>query len=215
MLPALIGRIMRVHPVQVAGKEGCFIATGSGADFNDRVAGIRRVRRHEPELHLLLQLRHFHLESRNFLARHLDHLRVIPLGQRAILPELISRLEIPLALRNQFLQACVFAAQLLSAPVVFEHLGIAQLGFHFRHALGEFLDVRLQVHVRELIKKKPPATAQTGRAAEKIVTNFSWSWPREPPAVPWPWRRGAETYPRDQRCPRRSACRYRTDANCC
>ena len=98
--------------------------------------------------------------------RHLDHLRVIPLGQRAILPEFVSRLQIAMALCHQFFQACVFATQLLGAPVVLKNLGVAQIGLHFCHASGEFLNVRLQIHVRVLIKKKPPTTGQTVRAVE-------------------------------------------------
>ena len=155
---------MGVHAVQIAHEKRRFIAAGAGADFHDRVAGIRGVGRHEAELHLFFETRNFLFQSRDFLRCHLCHLGIVPGCQDTVFLQLALRFEQAFAERHEVLEPCVFATQFLSAAVVLKHLGIAQLGFHLAHAGGEFLDVRLEIHGR---KKKPPAAASTGRAVTK------------------------------------------------
>ena len=48
-LPALLGGVALVHPEQVAGEQRGLVAAGAGADFQDHVALVHRVLRHERE----------------------------------------------------------------------------------------------------------------------------------------------------------------------
>jgi hypothetical protein len=54
-LPALQLCVAGVHLEQLAGEERRFLATRSGADFDDRARGIRRVLRQQEKLHVALK----------------------------------------------------------------------------------------------------------------------------------------------------------------
>ena len=87
---------MGVHPKEIAGKERGFIATGAGANFDDGIARIRGVGRHEAELHFLFERGNFRLQTRNFLGGHLGHL-IAATGEFLIFRQLLARLEVALA----------------------------------------------------------------------------------------------------------------------
>ena len=93
MAPALGRRKMGVHAVQVAHEQRRFIAAGAGANFHDRVAGIRGIGRHKAELHLFFETRNFLFQRGNFLRRHLGHFGIVAGSQGAVFLQLALGLE--------------------------------------------------------------------------------------------------------------------------
>ena len=143
-LPAARFGVTAIHPVKVGGEQRGFRAARAGADFDDGIARIRRVRRHEAELDLLRQSFFVRFEPGDFLFRHHGQLgfRRLAFQQRAVLFEIGERFQIIFAPRQQFLEPGVFAGQFLCALRVVESLWIAQRGFDFGKAFAEFFDVR-------------------------------------------------------------------------
>jgi hypothetical protein len=78
----------RVHAVQVGGKQGCFVAAGTGTDLDDSVARVQWVLRYERRLELRFQLGDRRLEALDLRARFGRQLRVVNGNEVARLREL-------------------------------------------------------------------------------------------------------------------------------
>ena len=68
--------VFHVHAEQVAGKEGCFVAAGSGADFHDDVLVIPRVLGQHEDVQLVFQIGLFLSEAVHFFLGHGDEVIV-------------------------------------------------------------------------------------------------------------------------------------------
>ena len=137
-----------IHPVKIGGKQRGFQAAGAGADFDDGVARIRRVRRQNTELNLLGEMFFPGFQLRDFVFGHQRKLGIgrFTFEQGAVLLQVGQRFQIIFALRRQLLEPCVFARQFLRALRVVENLRIAQRGFDLGKTAREFFNVRTQVH---------------------------------------------------------------------
>ena len=135
--------VAAIHAVKVGGEEGGFRATRAGADFDDGIARVRRVGRHKVALDGEREAFVVGFEAGDILFGQLRHLGIGQFRgeQRAVFREVGSGLEIGVAGGDEFLQARVFAGKLLRALRIVESLRVAQGGFNFREAAGEFFDV--------------------------------------------------------------------------
>ncbi len=126
-LPPLRFRIPRIHPRQVRRKQSGLLPAGPGSDFEDGVAGVRRVCWHQPAIHELLQACGFPFQSCDLFARHLGELGTRGLGPKefAVFRQVCFRLEIGFPIRHEVLQSRVFAREFLRALRVLEGARIA------------------------------------------------------------------------------------------
>ena len=76
-LPAARFCVTGVHAEQIAGKQRCFIAAGSGAHFHEGVTLVIRIFRQKENLQLLLQLVAFFFGVTQLFLRHFAHFRIV------------------------------------------------------------------------------------------------------------------------------------------
>ena len=142
-LPAARLRIAGVHPVEVSRKQGRLLAARAGADLDDGVARIRRVRRQDAALDFQAQPLLFGFQPGDLLLGHLCQLGFRRLGreQGAVLRQLGQGLQVGLPLRHERLEPGVVLPQLLRPLLVGEHLRVAQRGLDLSQAAGELLNL--------------------------------------------------------------------------
>ena len=136
--------VAREHPVKIGGEQRGFRTARAGANFNNRIARISRVRRHESELDLLGELFSLGFEPHDFLARELGDFGFwwFALEQRTVFDQLRLRFEKIVAARDQFFKPGVFLGHFLRALLVVESRRVAQRGLDFSDAAAEFFNVR-------------------------------------------------------------------------
>ena len=149
-------RVAAIHPVKVGGEQRRLRTARAGADFNDGVARVSRVRQHEAALDFKREAFFLRAEPRDFFLRHLRELRVARLGleQLAIRGEVGPGFQVGRAVRDEFLQPRIFLRQFLKALVVGKDFGVVQCAFDLSQPFGKSLNMRTQIHVG---KKYPPA----------------------------------------------------------
>ena len=69
-----------VHAPEIGGEEGGFVATGAGADFNDRGTVVKRIARNEQWLERLVELGQSRLESGDLGLRFRGEIGVVAAG---------------------------------------------------------------------------------------------------------------------------------------
>ena len=62
--------IAMIHPVKIGGEDGGFVAACPGADFYDRVALFRLIRRQQRDLNVAFKIGDALFELRNFIVSH-------------------------------------------------------------------------------------------------------------------------------------------------
>ncbi len=75
-LPALAFGIARVHAEQVAGEDRRLVAAGAGAHFQEQVAVVARIARHQQQCQVMVQLLQAFLRGGDFLLGQLAQVRV-------------------------------------------------------------------------------------------------------------------------------------------
>ncbi len=146
--PAATFGVAGVHAVEVGGEEGGFVAAGTGANFDDRVAGVGGVGRGEAKMDFAGEDFFLGLEEVDFFAGELGKFAVGRLGFECggVFGEVGKDFEVAFAAGIEFLEARVFAGEFLGLGGVVKDLGIAEGGLDAGLAAGEFFDVGAQVH---------------------------------------------------------------------
>ena len=59
-----------IHPVKIGGEDSGFVAACPGADFHDRIAFFRLIRRQQRDLKVAFKIGDAFFELRNFIVSH-------------------------------------------------------------------------------------------------------------------------------------------------
>ena len=148
-LPPHLFGVTEIHPVKIGGKQRGFGTARAGANFDDGIARVSRVRREHAALHLKRKAFLVLFELREFCLRHLRHLGLggLRFNQRTVVRELRLALEQGISHRDELFEPRVFFRERLRLLRILERLGITQGSFDFRETAREAVDMGAEVHL--------------------------------------------------------------------
>src|SRR5690606_27214413 len=134
--PAVLLRVARVHPEEVAGEQGRLVAAGPRADLEEQIRVVVRVLRHEMERELALAGLALLAKRGRLLLAELAHLRILAARKLLGGGELLLELAVSREVAGDGLEPRVLPRELAEAVLVRDRLGRAQKMRELLVALG-------------------------------------------------------------------------------
>ncbi|MFM2241491.1 MAG: hypothetical protein RLZ97_346, partial [Verrucomicrobiota bacterium] len=144
--PATEFGVAGVHPEQLRGEERCFIATGAGADFDDGIAVLIRVRGEEGVLEFFLKAGQRGAEGGEFLGGEFGEFGIGGCSDFLVFGDPGAGVEAGFPEIQGFLEAAVFAHEISGAAGIGKQGGVAKLFGQFAEAAMALIDEALVVH---------------------------------------------------------------------
>ena len=127
--PALALEVFGVHPEQVAGKDGGFVAARTAANLQDGVLAVLGIGRDEQDADFLFHLRQFLFKGGGFFLGHLTQVLVFLVQEDFFgVGQVADQFAVAVAGLNHRFQFLVVFVELDIFLHVGDHLGVAELG---------------------------------------------------------------------------------------